>query len=102
MQNVLGEHSAIPSTFIKLPFFINILILSIFFWGGGFFEVYVSGRKEGAVGTKMHDVVALTVNSRQQFQFSGVGCFQIVYVHFIFRSAFLITLRYQQLLYLHV
>ena len=27
-----GEHSAILSTFIKLPFFIKIFILSIFEW----------------------------------------------------------------------
>ena len=27
-----GEHSAIPSTFIKLPFVIKIFILSIFEW----------------------------------------------------------------------
>ena len=29
-------------------------------------------------------VVALTVNSRQQFQFSRVCCFHLVYVHYIF------------------
>ena len=27
-----GEHSAIQSTFIKLPFVINIFVLSIFEW----------------------------------------------------------------------
>ena len=37
-----GEHSAIPSTFIKLPFLINISILSIFEWllKTGFTVVY--------------------------------------------------------------
>ena len=32
MQNAPREHSAILSTFIKLPFVIKILVLSIFEW----------------------------------------------------------------------
>ena len=32
MQNVQGEHSAILSTFIKLPFVIKIFVLFIFEW----------------------------------------------------------------------
>ena len=43
-----GEHSAILSTFIKLPFFIKTLVLSIFEWPlkTGFI-VYGSGGGEG-------------------------------------------------------
>ena len=32
LQNALREHSAILSTFIKLPFVIKIFVLSIFEW----------------------------------------------------------------------
>ena len=32
MQNAQSEHSAIPSTFMKLPFVIKIFVLSIFEW----------------------------------------------------------------------
>ena len=32
LQNAPGEHSAILSTFIKLPFVIKIVVLSIFEW----------------------------------------------------------------------
>ena len=32
VKSITGEHSAIFSTFIKLPFVINIFVLSIFEW----------------------------------------------------------------------